>query len=93
MTPGVVAAIAGCVAEIAWIWLVLRRVRPALRRSLARRLDVEIEDRAVGGWSASNAGAGTGLLVAVVDVVLLVGLVLGPVALVAVVAWAVVGGG
>lgn len=87
MTPGVLVAIVGCLAEIAWVWLVLRRVRPALRRSLARRLDVEIEDRAVGGWAARNASAGTGLLVAVVDVVLLVGLVLGPVVLVALAVW------
>ncbi|MEZ5098943.1 MAG: hypothetical protein R3C15_03895 [Thermoleophilia bacterium] len=92
MTAGVLAAIAaGCVAEIAWIGLVVHRVRPALRRRLATRLGVEIEDRAVGGWSARNAGVGVGLLVAVVDVVLLVGLVLGPVALVVLVAWLVAG--
>lgn len=89
MTARVLVAIAGCVAEIAWIWLVLRRVRPALRRSLARRLGVEIEDRPVGGWFARGAGAGAWLLVALADIVLLVGLVVGPIALVVLVIWLV----
>jgi hypothetical protein len=90
--PGHLLFLPLLVLEVVWVHRFLTRLRPRLRDDLGQRLGVRIVDGPKGAWAAApGSGIGRGFAVAVVDVTLLIGATLGPLAIALVVLLLVAG--
>ena len=87
-TPGVGAwflFIPLLVLQVLWVHRFLTRIRPRLKVDLSHHLGVTIVDGPKGSWAAApGSGLARGVLVGAVDITLLIGATLGPLAIVSV---------
>ena len=80
------------VVQVVWVHRFLTRVRPRLRQRWSERLGVQIVDGPRGAWAAApGSGIVKGTQVAVLDIGLLIGATLGPLAIVLVLLVALAG--
>ena len=85
-------ALAFLVLEVVWVHAFLTRLRPWLRERIGQDLGIRIVDGPKGSWAAApGSGLAKGFLIGVLDITLLIGATLGPLALVLVLAFLVFG--
>ena len=71
------------VLDVLWVHAFLTRFRPRLRTRIGRDLGVRIVDGPKGAWAAApGSGLAKGFVVGVLDITLLIGATLGPLAIV-----------
>jgi hypothetical protein len=90
--PGFLLFLPFLVLEVLWVHRFLTRLRPRLRDDLGQRLGIRIVDGPKGAWAAApGSGLARGFAVAVIDITLLIGATLGPLAIALVVLFLVLG--